>query len=343
MTACRLLAFMLLTGAATTASAQATGAPPTQPRTLVGIVVDSDGAPLDSAEIRIDGLNRSAFSRPDGTFTFENIRVARYSVTATKVGYSAETIRLAVPSDGAAIRFRLGRFIRGLPPSVTVATRTGIAGIVSDSSLHPLAGATVYALGMSKQVATDSVGGFYIDAPTGRYLLRVRQPGYRSQLVSVHVPENAGRKVAVWLVPGETASANIEAAMTFDLNERLAAPQPSLYASVMTREDLAKLGDQRLELAATFAAKHRVDDVCEAYINGGPLTAPLWTLHAADVEMMEVYTPKPKRMTAIAAPPGVITSEIPTPTGGAPGASGTRASNPSRTLKCATVYAWIRR
>src|SRR5689334_18890432 len=72
---------------ASTLDAQ-TPAPPTAgPRTLVGVVSDTAGVPIDSAEIFISALKRRVMSAADGRFRFDDIKPGTYDVSARRLGY----------------------------------------------------------------------------------------------------------------------------------------------------------------------------------------------------------------------------------------------------------------
>ncbi len=182
---------------------------------------------------------------------------------------------------------------------------------------------------------SDSAGGFYLDVTPGRYLLRVTQPGYASQVASVTVPENEGRRVAVWLAESTVGAIAREAVAAFDLNERLVM-RNAAHSRLFSREDLAALNTTHADRVASIGAVQRVDDACEAIIDGGPRREPLWALSTSDIEFIEVYVPRPARPT-----PYGRASGIPGTTGGTVARGGSRSA--ARTECTVGVYVWLRR
>ncbi|MDA1082104.1 MAG: carboxypeptidase regulatory-like domain-containing protein [Gemmatimonadetes bacterium] len=305
--------------------------PPLERRSIVGIVTDTAGRVLDSAEVRLESPRRNAFTQNDGTFAFENTHPARYTVTARKAGHLPQSKRIAVGDTGAAVRFELVPFVFGLPAAITVVTRTGIGGVVADTLHRPIAGATVQIAGSSRRLTTDSAGRFYADVSPGPYMLRISHEGYRTQTSSVTLPNGEGRDVAVWLHESRIADLVRYNVNAFDLNERLVRRNP-VWSKIYTREAMAKTGLNELNRLATIGAVARVDENCDAIIDGGPFSVPMWALDVSELEFVEIYIAKPGRRTVTS-----ITS-------GSNAAARAASRSNAATFACpATVYAWLRR
>jgi hypothetical protein len=62
-------------------------------------------------------------------------------------------------------------------------------------------------------------------------------------------------------------------------------------SKVYTREDINSMAMTELtQLTTAGGGIHERDD-CSATIDGGPGTAPLWSISAADIESVEIYPP----------------------------------------------------
>ena len=117
--------------------------------------------------------------------------------------------------------------------------RSGIDGIVTDTSLRPLQGATVTILGSSLQVVTGANGRFRITslAPDS-YVLVVRKVGYSPASELAHVPADEPLRVTISLPPS-----------TFSLDTvRVAAVRTSMRLAEF--EERRKRGDGQFITAA---------------------------------------------------------------------------------------------
>lgn len=142
-----LLGVALVAGLASTASAQGTttGA-------IGGTVTDSAGKGIE-ARVRIfdpsTGFTRLVATRPDGSYILTGLETGRYRVTASAIGYRAETrenIRVQL-SQTARVDFVLSRqavelaeLVVETPPSASAfsPTRTGVQTAVSDTIIRRL-------------------------------------------------------------------------------------------------------------------------------------------------------------------------------------------------------------
>ena len=113
---CAWLATVAVLGAASL-DAQLPVAPrPAGPRTLVGVVSDTLGTPVDSAEIFIASLKRRVLSTADGSFRVDDIKPGTYDVSARRLGYLPQLRKVRVGEDGGTATFNLIPYVRGLAP-----------------------------------------------------------------------------------------------------------------------------------------------------------------------------------------------------------------------------------
>jgi hypothetical protein len=289
---CVLLAVAML--AASTAEAQrATMAPPPAgPKTLVGIVGDTAGTPLDSVEVFITSLKRRAMSTADGAFRFDDVKPGTYAVSTRRLGYLPQLRQVKVGDEGGTTTFGLVPYMRGLPPVVSSSPRGGLSGVIGDTAYNIVTGAQISVLASDHRTVSDSTGAFYLDLKPGKHMVRVKAPGFASRLVSVTIPNDSGRRMMVWLSPSMRGESAREEWAMVNLAERLTRRNP-VWSTIYSREDINKMGMTDAAQLATVGARKRVDDNCPAIIDGGPRTAPIWAFAASDIETMETYTPKP--------------------------------------------------
>ena len=297
------------------------------PNVIHGFVADSLERPLEGAEVVIAGLRLTTLTGPDGTFRFDHIQPGRYQLTARKIGYYPTGRVVTVGENGGATAFWLVRR-RGnvdLPAVVTSARRGGLSGVVGDTAYNAIRGATVWVLASDRRAETDSTGAFFIDLKPGRYMVRVDREHYGSQLVSVTVPKDSGRRVMIWMSAADRGATNRQNHMILEASMRLTRRNPA-WSKVYTREDITRSGMSLLTQLASAGAGHPVAADCMAFIDGDTTRKePIWAIDAADLESVEVYTTKPARQ----APRSIMSSM--------------RAQAPSRPPRCATIYAWFRK
>jgi uncharacterized protein (DUF2141 family) len=319
---------------ATAASSQQSTAG-SRARALTGVVTDTAGTPIDSADVSIASLKRRATTAADGSFRFDDVKPGRYAVSARRIGFAPQVRTVVVGANGGTSRFSLVPMAHVLAPVISSAMLGGLSGVVGDTAYNIVAGAQVTVLGADRHAVSDSLGRFFIDLHPGRFVVRVTRDGYDSRLMSVTIPEDSGRRVTVWLQPGENAGRNREAAALEALNFRLI--RRTVSSKIYTREDLSKTSMTELSQLVTSGAGTPVDDNCPAIIDGGPVKLPIWDISASDIELLEVYPPK-----------SIITSDetslrVPPPTGR--DMNGQRLpSQPTHGYGCPiAVYVWLRK
>ena len=257
------------------------------PGTLVGIVTDPGSRPLDDVEITIGGIDRTVRSGRDGSFRLERIPAGKHDIRARRLGYEMQRRTVTVGPEGGAVVFILRPLPQRLPTVVTSTSRGGLGGVVTDSQSRPLPGASVRVFGGSARTVTDSAGEFFLPVRRGSYMVRVESPGHKARLLSVTIPSDSGRLIAIALMAGLRSSNREQNAMR-DLAHRLA--WRGFGSAFLGRERLEVLGDRKLLNIVRAANMYPVDESrCTAVVNGGPETAPLWLYDADDLEAVEVY------------------------------------------------------
>ena len=268
---------------------------PAGPRTLVGVVRDTLGNPVDSVEVLIGSIQRRTRSGADGGFRFDDIKPGSYQVAARRPGYYPQANPVVVDDKGGVVTFSLVPSVRALPPVVTSVALGGLSGVTGDTAYNIVEGARISVVASDRRAVSDSMGRFYLPLKSGKYMVKVERSGYRSRLVTVTIPNDSGRRMTVWLTPA-TRGQNARDAMILDALEARLATRNPVWSSIHTREDINRLGIQDGVQLARIGANSwtgTMDDRCMAIIDGGPARAPLWSIDAADVEMMETYVPRP--------------------------------------------------
>jgi hypothetical protein len=280
--------FLCVLAAAGIASAQRADTPaPAGPRTIVGVVRDAESRPLEDVEIRIGASNRSVRSGRNGSFRFDSIPAGKHDLRARRLGYEPQTRTVTVKEQGGVVVFSLKAIPQSLTTVVTAVSRGGLSGIVTDSLLRPLPGAAVRVFGGDARTVTDSAGEFYMDVRPGSFMVQVASPRHRTRLVSVTVPKDSGRRMAIGLQRGKAASARDQIAMR-EFAHRLAwRVSPAVFFS---RERLDNVPNKRLTALVRSVNLTPYDEsLCTAVVNGGPESAPLWYFDADEIEGLEVY------------------------------------------------------
>ena len=94
---------------------------------ILGLVVDSSGTPVDEAEVQLVGANRIGVTRTNGGFLFRPLPVGQYLIRVRKLGYAPTNMTLnLVDHDDREVIIKM----RALPvtlDAMTIAARSGYA------------------------------------------------------------------------------------------------------------------------------------------------------------------------------------------------------------------------
>jgi hypothetical protein len=335
----RTLVCLLTSLAGASALAQQPGAPssfqPAGPRTIVGIVTDTVGNAIDSVDVLLVSAKRRTMTSADGHFRFDDVKPGTYELSTRRLGFFPQVRAVKVGDAGGAVSFKLVRTSYGLPPVVTTSTRLGLSGVVGDTAYNIVADADVSVLASDRHTRSDSTGAFSLDVKPGSHVVRVTRPGFAPRMVSVTIPPDSGRRIVIWLTPMDRGSAARDAWVMDALADRLMRRNP-VWSKIYTREEITKTGISDATQLATVGAGKRIDGRCDAILDGGPLTAPMWTFSASEIEMMEVYTTPPPRPTIASQVAKVFAPPRPDTRGTAPVAMSTADCG-------AAIYVWLRK
>ena len=163
-------------------------APVEQPRGSVrGTVKDSENLPVQGATVVVSTTNLKTFTDPHGYYEISNVPAGKWTITASKNGYTPESKAVNVETgQTVTVDFKLAS-----------ATSTGtVQGTVRDNNAQPIQDATVAVQGTELQTTTDSYGQYQItNVPAGQRTLIASKSGYVSETKVVNV--GAGHTVIV--------------------------------------------------------------------------------------------------------------------------------------------------
>lgn len=308
------------------------------PGTIVGVVLDALGKPVDGATVYANARRKETTTGSDGKFHFEGVKTDTVTVVARRIGFFPAARVVKVPKDGLALVFQLSQRATMLPPATTAAKISGLGGVVGDTSFAALRGAAVNILGYTgPPVTTDSMGQFFVELKPGRYVVRVSHAGFTTQTVGVTIPDGGGRRVSVQLEAGADPYRNRESSYAAALRERLEGRSP-VWSHLFTRDDITEINPRDVETLARIGNKGAVDSDCFVGINGGP-GVPIWSLDPEDIEFMEVYSRMPYNGGDPVQPRGVTSiggsARVRTQGGG-------RVPNSAPPPRCPSMVVWTK-
>jgi len=281
---------------------------------ITGTVTDLQHTPLDSVEVYIQSEHKQTTTDAKGFFRFEKIDASKaYQVSVRHFGYGSITHQAILGDNGAAMSFCMPALPRSLVPVISSAKRVGLTGVIADTAFGVIPGAEVAVLGGGAKTYSDSAGRFAVDLKPGRYMVRVTRDLFASKMVSVTIPPDSGRQMLIWLSPSSRAANAREAWDAHELQLRLDTLNPA-RSRIWTREDLNNSPFREVYDLAKVGALNYVDDACPAVVDGR-YPQPLWVLRTDEIEMAEVYQPKPARAapTSISAGARLRSTQAPCP------------------------------
>jgi hypothetical protein len=331
------IAALIMPLAAAESVAQCTPGGPANPaairRAIVGTVMDTAHQVLDNVTVGIKSPRRQAKTNAQGRFQLADLDTGTYEISVYRIGYETAVQSYVVTDTGGIARFCLIPETRELPAIIASAKRLGLSGVIGDSNYKALEGAEVRVMGAGLHVLTDSAGLFHLPVPRGTYPVWVSKSGYGRKLLSVTIPPDSGREIAVWLA-SPPPDANAMAARIDDMRTRILWARPNRSALV-SAEQIAR-SQASLNGILVAQAKAKVLDDCPAFIDGTLFTLPLYMIDKADVLMMEIYLQGAPR-TAPTSISGAGTS------GGKTITVGTQSSGPPVQPGCGTIWVWLKR
>jgi hypothetical protein len=298
--------------------------------TIVGIVVDTTGRPVDNAQLLLVSPRRQAITNRDGTFRLNDVGTGKADLTVRKIGHHPVRAQFEIADSGSVLQIEMIPLVRSLPTVITTAQREGLSGVITDTDYRPLAGATVRAVASGAGTAkTDTAGQFFSPVKPGHHFVEVNAAGYLSQLVSVTIPNGEGRRIAVMMRAGLRTTVARQAAYMDAMRSRI-TNRRTAYSRLFTREDIAKWNVDDVRQLATIGAMARIDESCEVIIDGGLERMPIWAIDVESIEFMEVYASAPQRR------------EVRSMSRGATARMGARTSSSSLVPCPASIFVWLR-
>jgi hypothetical protein len=208
--------------------------------------------------VLIVGTARRTQTGADGRFLLRGLEPGPIEVLVRKVGYRATEGALFLnPARQFDLRISIQPFNMLDRVTVTAQVVNEVRGVVTDTAGRPLDSVLVSLAG-NRTLFTGREGTFVIpDIPPGRWMLRVSKRGYEPRMVGLHMVAQLERELALKLLP-------VDPANTFPVSDSVAWAEhvrrrswmgPGLAGgALVTREDLARWGDQPLDMALRGAA-----------------------------------------------------------------------------------------
>jgi hypothetical protein len=207
----------------------------------VGTVRDTAGTPLAGAGVLLG--DRQVTTGASGGVQLDGIRPGHYALVVRLIGYHPHRSRIAVlASEPTRLDIYLVPAPVLLPAVVVEGRRTGIYGVVGDTSYRAAVGALVQVLGtQGGEAFTDSTGRFaFPQADRGTYLVRVTFPGYTERRVVVETRRGKGKELSIMLTPARfTQISRTEAVALYELDKRLTW---NVRQSTLSRAEMEKFG-----------------------------------------------------------------------------------------------------
>jgi hypothetical protein len=89
---------------------------------ILGLVIDTTGTPIEEAEVQLVGANRSGLTRANGGFLFRPLLVGPYVIRVRKLGFEPSVVKLSlVAGDDREVVIRMRRIAVDLDPVVVTA------------------------------------------------------------------------------------------------------------------------------------------------------------------------------------------------------------------------------
>jgi hypothetical protein len=265
--------------------------PASAPRVIVGLVTDESNHPLEGITITISQPKRLARTNAQGEFRIDSVEQGKYQITVRRIGFEPATTEIEVRQTGGSARICMAEEATHLAPLTTSIFRGGLSGTVSDTTYMLLPGAEVRAQAANAVSTTDSAGEFFLDLKKGEYAVVVQKKGYARQVVSVSIPADSGRKIAVWL--GKADGWDNRMAEGLDNMRWRMLMTPGSRYKVLTHEAMAATS-MDLEQSIRMKAVSNINPDCDVELGGsGGVSVPLWSLQKEEVEFMEIMLGSP--------------------------------------------------
>ena len=128
--------------------------------TVRGLVRDDEGTAIPGAELRLSPARLSIFANQQGEFRFDSLAPGSYLLLARSPGHEPVRIAFTLGGGTRSMNVTLRRMPQQLDSILVTEVRRGLYGVVSDSVLQPIVGATVRVHGDQQLLVSDSAGRF---------------------------------------------------------------------------------------------------------------------------------------------------------------------------------------
>ncbi len=218
-------------------------------RTMGGLVLRLDGAPVGSARVILNGPGLPAARRATtdgrGTFAFRGLGQGKFALRASAAGQASVAVTLTVDAATGWV-----------PPARLVLAPAGLVkGRVTDGSGHALPGAEVEILATPSDdcpelASADSGGRFVLGPlPPGRYQVFARAPGFASPAPSeIRLSDSTAPDLALFL----PKAAQVAGRVVDERGTGLAGVTATVFAAAVGVDDLSVL-PRSLPMAAEAA------------------------------------------------------------------------------------------
>lgn len=282
------------------------------PASVSGKVTLADGRPVADADVSIGGAPMRIRSNGDGTFVFPSIAPGSRMLTVRKVGFLPAVANILVKANATTtVDVSLVPAPAQLDTVLVEAKVKILAGVVTDSSGYPLAGAIVDLVGAGHTTTTSGPDGWFsfTNVRPGPVVVKGKKPGYEMGVVSLRFEDTRGIVLHLNLLDSLHASptrlaersgtSNFVEAAWSDAQQRIVSRGG--HAAVVSRQDLEPFDDlplgqalMRAHSSAMLALDlQMVSSTACVLLDGRRVVGNLSldSYDTSEVEMVELYPP----------------------------------------------------
>lgn len=290
---------------------------------LAGVVRDVSGTPLPDVNVTLLGEAGTARTDSAGHFTLRDVPPGKHTTLFRRLGYRSVEYRwtaqagtsLQIAVAMTPVPRQLDRVVVEAPVTSRRRGTSSIAGSVTDSANHGVAGADLRLLGSGLATVTDSTGQFEFQMlAAGSYIVRARRHGLLSSTYVMQIADDDNRSITMKLygLPASTNPRDSETASgygtrdagfeAFDRRERASgggnpmlgpgdlfrADRASLDFLLQQYRDVNMLRARRSSLVEQGAGSTEAGD-CILIDGRRSAYQPLRTFNTVDVQLVEVF------------------------------------------------------
>lgn len=281
------------------------------PPNVTGRVLEPSGAPIEGAEVELEGVSIRARTGQTGAFSFSGVKGGVRLLRVRRVGYLPVTREVAVRDSATTIDVEMVHSTPMLDTVLVQAKVLVLAGVVADSVGNPIPGATVEMVGSSHGTTTAGPDGWFkfTGLRTGPIVLRGMKAGWAAGMVSMRFEDSRG--VVIHLDPLDTLKLSANRALMLSglgNSDALAWAETQMRivgrtgrATIVSRQELEPYDDLPLAQAIARTATGQMisidlrtvfDEAC-VLLDGRKVVGniSLDAYRTEDVEFVELYPP----------------------------------------------------